>query len=103
MVDVKDGNATAVLLTLITASMRLVTFNVLRMAVTWFFTVGSAKLRARQIALLLFPCSMNARTSRCRAVRPRQMVLIRAVSASGHFSVGRKNNGSSRAMVSLSD
>jgi hypothetical protein len=38
-----------------TASVRFVTFSALRMAVTWFFTVGSARSRLRQIALLLFP------------------------------------------------
>jgi hypothetical protein len=42
-------------LTAITASVRLVTFNAMRMAVTWSFTVGRAKLRDRQISLLLFP------------------------------------------------
>ncbi len=49
--------------TAMTASVRLDTSNALRIAVTWFFTVGSAKLRTRQIALLLFP-----RRSVCRRV-----------------------------------
>src|ERR1700678_2369716 len=49
--------------TAITASVRLVTANALRIAVTWFFTVGSARLRTRQIALLLLPCIMRASTS----------------------------------------
>src|SRR3954467_3568788 len=53
-----------------TASVRFLTFSALRMAVTWFFTVGSARSRARQIALLLFPCIIRARISTCRSVRP---------------------------------
>jgi hypothetical protein len=54
-----------------TASVRFVTFNALRMAVTWCFTVGSATSRAREIALLLFPSIMRASTSIWRSVKPR--------------------------------
>src|SRR5690606_9113129 len=53
-----------------TASVRLVTLSALRIAVTWFFTVGWARSSTRQIALLLLPCIMRTSTSRCRGVRP---------------------------------
>ena len=58
-------------LTAMTASVRLVTFRAFRMAVTWFFTVGSARSSLRQISLLLLPCIIRASTSSCRSVRPR--------------------------------
>src|SRR5690606_8677769 len=57
--------------TAMTASVRLLTLSAFRMAVTWFFTVGSARSRVRQIALLLLPCIIRARTSTWRSVRPR--------------------------------
>jgi len=44
-----------------------------RMAVTWFFTVASARSSRRQIALLLLPSIINASTSACRPVRPRSL------------------------------
>src|SRR5262245_50445093 len=39
VVDANDTKAVRALLTLMTASVRFVTFKALRMAVTWFFTV----------------------------------------------------------------
>jgi hypothetical protein len=65
------------------ASVRFVTFSDLRMAVTWFLTVGSAKFNTRQIALLLFPCIKTARTSRCRAVKFMQTELTAALACAG--------------------
>ena len=57
--------------TAMTASVRFVTFNALRIAVTWCFTVASATSRMREIALLLFPSIMRASTSIWRSVKPR--------------------------------
>ncbi len=54
-----------------TASVRLVTSSAFKTAVTWFLTVGSARSRARPIALLLLPCIIRASTSTCLSVSPR--------------------------------
>src|SRR5258708_6160662 len=75
--------------TAMTASVRLDTPNALRIAVTWFFTVGSAKLRTRQIALLLFPCIISDRTSNCRSVRPRSAGETVGRLGTGRVCVGR--------------
>src|SRR6266853_5921099 len=86
--------------TAMTASVRLDTCNALRIAVTWFFTVGSAKLRTRQMALLLFPCIISDSTSTCRSVRPRSAGETVGRLATGGLSSRYLGDGSSRARIS---
>src|SRR5215831_13646196 len=86
--------------TAITASVRLDTPNALRIAVTWFFTVGSARLRTRQIALLLFPCIISDSTSTCRSVRPRSAGETVGRLAAAGLSAECWGDGSSRARIS---
>src|SRR5215470_14937095 len=86
--------------TAMTASVRLDTPNALRIAVTWFFTVGSAKLRTRQIALLLFPFIISDSTSTWRSVTPRSAGETAGRVATGGFSSGGRADGSSRPRIS---
>src|SRR5260370_41750725 len=86
--------------TAMTASVRLDTSNALRIAVTWFFTVGSAKLRTRQIALLLFPSIISDSTSTCRSVRPRSAGETVWRFASGGVSAPCPTSCLSRARMS---
>src|SRR5260370_15127383 len=86
--------------TAMTASVRLDTSNALRIAVTWFFTVGSAKLRTRPIALLLFPSIISDSTSTCRSVRPRSAGQAGGRLATGGFS-SCPTRGSFAAISSL--
>ena len=58
-------------LTMTTAWVRLVTLSALRTAVTWTFTVASARPSARQICLFDLPCAMSASTCCWRPVKPR--------------------------------
>src|SRR5262249_51124594 len=51
--------------TAITASVRLVTWSALKIAVMWFFTVCSAADSAREIALLLLPSTRGGSTWIC--------------------------------------
>src|ERR1700675_4498508 len=71
----------------------VVTFSALRTAVTWFFTVGSARSRTRQIALLLLPCTRSimhgAPAPRVHSHRLAVSRRKRGVRA-GYFSPGTK-------------
>src|SRR5262249_25759577 len=77
------GNFHFKAVTAITASVRLLTFSALRMALTWLFTVGSVRSSARQIALLLMPCITRASTSTWRSVNPRSAGEAEHRSAAG--------------------
>jgi class 3 adenylate cyclase len=94
------GNFQPSLPTAMTASVRLDTPNALRIAETWFFTVGSAKLRTRQIALLLFPSIISDSTSTCRSVRPRSAGKTVGRLTGAGVSLHCRGKGSSRARIS---
>src|SRR5215510_8797222 len=86
--------------TAITASVRLLTLSVLRMAVTWFLTVGSARLSARHIALLLLPFIKSPKISPCRGVRPRSAGFTGVESSVVHVGLALESEVSSRSRIS---
>src|SRR5262249_62395778 len=82
--------------TAMTAPVRLDNPSALRIAVTGFFTVGSAKLRTRQIALLLFPFIIIDSTSTWCSVRPRSAGETAGRLAASPFSSPGRAGGSLR-------
>ena len=98
--DRSNGHSKPELPIAITASVRFVTLMALRMAVTWFLTVGKAIFNVRDIALLLLPFMMSPKTSTCRLVRPKSAGFTGLVPEATRPSPGLGSGRCSRKSIS---